>query len=69
MHFYFNQGFPVFLLTCFGKNEKSNLTKSERNTLHAGIQILKEGTQKEGCDPEMVAADLRMDNSNVYGCT
>lgn len=27
---------PVFLLTVFGKNEKTNLTKAERNTL-AGL--------------------------------
>jgi hypothetical protein len=31
--FYADETIPVFLLTVFGKNEKSNLTKAERNAL------------------------------------
>ena len=34
--YYAGTDFPVFLLTVFGKNEKANLTKGERNEL-AGI--------------------------------
>ncbi|VAX26307.1 Antitoxin to RelE-like translational repressor toxin [hydrothermal vent metagenome] len=31
--FYYNQNIPLFLLTIFDKNEKVNLSKSERNNL------------------------------------
>lgn len=31
--FYTGPDWPVFLLTVFGKNEKANLTKAERNAL------------------------------------
>lgn len=34
--YYAGNAVPVFLLTVFGKNEKANLTKSERNAL-AGL--------------------------------
>ncbi|WP_230769548.1 type II toxin-antitoxin system RelE/ParE family toxin [Sphingomonas sp. Leaf4] len=35
--FYFaGEGFPAFLLTVFGKNEKANLSKADRNAL-AGL--------------------------------
>ncbi len=34
--YYAGDVFPVFLLTVFGKNEKANLSKAERNTL-AGL--------------------------------
>jgi hypothetical protein len=34
--YYAGVDYPVFLLTVFGKNEKSNLTKAERNAL-AGL--------------------------------
>ena len=33
IYYYHNRGMPLFLLTVFGKGEKSNLTKSERNEL------------------------------------
>lgn len=33
IYFFHDEGMPVFLLTAFGKNEKANLTKSERNEL------------------------------------
>jgi hypothetical protein len=32
-YFFYNENIPVFLLTAFGKNEKTNLTKAERNEL------------------------------------
>ena len=33
IYFYYKQEVPLFLLTIFGKNEKVNLSKSERNDL------------------------------------
>ena len=33
IYFFYNENIPVFLLTIFGKNEKTNLTKAERNEL------------------------------------
>jgi hypothetical protein len=33
IYFFYNEDIPVFLLTAFGKNEKQNLSKSERNEL------------------------------------
>lgn len=33
IYFFHNENLPLFLITAFGKNEKANLTKSERNEL------------------------------------
>lgn len=33
IYYYHNEGIPLFLLTVFGKNEKANLSKAERNEL------------------------------------
>jgi len=33
IYFYYNESIPIFMLTAFGKNEKTNLTKAERNDL------------------------------------
>ena len=33
IYYYHNESIPLFLLTVFGKGEKPNLTKSERNEL------------------------------------
>ncbi len=33
--YYANESFPVFLLDIFGKDEKANLSKAERNELNA----------------------------------
>ncbi len=38
--FYSGADIPVFLLTVFGKREKSNLSKAERNQLRKGLKIL-----------------------------
>jgi len=35
-----SQSMPLFLLTLFGKNEKSNLSKSERNELATLANLL-----------------------------
>lgn len=41
--FYSGERHPVFLITVFGKNEKANLTKSERNDLAKLAKRLVEG--------------------------
>lgn len=33
IYFFYNETIPLFLLTIFGKNEKINLSKAERNEL------------------------------------
>ena len=33
IYYYHNESIPIFLLTVFGKGEKANLTKAERNAL------------------------------------
>ena len=33
IYYYYNSSTPLFLLTAFGKGEKSNLSKAERNEL------------------------------------
>ncbi|MEZ5536714.1 MAG: type II toxin-antitoxin system RelE/ParE family toxin [Thiolinea sp.] len=33
IYYYYNESVPLFLLTVFGKNEKANLSKAERNEL------------------------------------
>lgn len=40
--YYHDEGLPVFLLTVFGKNEKDNLTKAERNALAGLVKVLAE---------------------------
>jgi len=32
IYFFHNETLPVFLLALYGKNEKANLTRAERNT-------------------------------------
>ena len=38
--YHHSEGLPVFLITVFGKNEKDNLTKAERNALHGMSTVL-----------------------------
>ncbi|MFA7495635.1 MAG: type II toxin-antitoxin system RelE/ParE family toxin [Acidithiobacillus sp.] len=40
IYYYHNQRIPLYLLTIFGKNEKSNITKSERNELAKLVDVL-----------------------------
>jgi hypothetical protein len=43
IYYYHNETIPLFLLTVFGKGEKSNLSKSERNQLvKVTAQIIKQ---------------------------
>ena len=40
IYYYHDQRIPLYLLTLFGKNEKSNITKSERNELAKLVGLL-----------------------------
>ncbi|NCS88775.1 MAG: addiction module toxin RelE [Ignavibacteria bacterium CG2_30_36_16] len=40
IYFYYNETIPLFLLTIFGKNEKINLSKAERNELAKFVKEL-----------------------------
>ena len=40
IYYFHNESMPLFLLTLFGKGEKSNLTKSERNELSKFTSLL-----------------------------
>lgn len=41
IYYYYNKKNPVLLFTVFGKNEKSDLTKKEKNTLYKIVQEIK----------------------------
>jgi len=40
IYYYHNESLPLFLLTLFGKGEKANLTKAERNALARFTSLL-----------------------------
>lgn len=40
IYYYHDPRIPLYLLTVFGKNEKSNVTKSERNELAKLVKLL-----------------------------
>jgi hypothetical protein len=40
IYYYYNETIPLFLLTVFGKNEKANLSQSERNDLSKLTDVL-----------------------------
>ena len=40
IYYFHNNSMPLFLLTLFGKNEKANLSKSERNELAKYASLL-----------------------------
>jgi len=40
IYYYHNETIPLFLLTVFGKGEKANLTKAERNDLAGFTSLL-----------------------------
>ena len=40
IYYFHDEYIPLYLLTVFGKNEKDNLTKSERNELAKLVRIL-----------------------------
>lgn len=42
IYYYHSERIPLYLLTVFGKGEKDNLTKAERNELAELVGVLKE---------------------------
>ena len=42
IYYFYNDTFPLFLLTVFGKSEKVNLSQAERNELAKLVRILLE---------------------------
>lgn len=47
VYFFYNESIPLFLLTIFGKNEKINLSKSERNELTKFVKELVKNYQRK----------------------
>ena len=45
IYYYHSDAMPLYLLTVFGKNEKANLSKSERNELSSLVAALKSRTE------------------------
>jgi len=45
VYYHHNESIPLFLLNVFAKNEKSNLTKAERNQLRELTRLLVAGYQ------------------------
>jgi hypothetical protein len=43
IYYYHNERLPLFLLAAYGKNEKANLSKAERNAMKRLIPILVAG--------------------------
>ena len=41
IYYYYNEGFPLYLLTLYGKHENENLTKAQRNELAKIVEIIK----------------------------
>ncbi len=42
IYYYYNKSIPLFLLTTFGKGEKANLSKAERNELAKLTKLLRD---------------------------
>jgi hypothetical protein len=47
IYFFYNETIPMFLLTIFGKNEKINLSKAERNELSKLVKELVKNYQRK----------------------
>jgi hypothetical protein len=47
VYFFYNESIPLFLLTIFEKNEKINLSKSERNELSKLVRELVKNYQRK----------------------
>jgi hypothetical protein len=48
MYYFHNSEMPLYLLTLFGKNEKTNLSKAERNTLSRAVgELVKNWSRKK----------------------
>ena len=42
IYYYYNKSIPLFLLTAFGKGEKANLSKAERNELAKLTKLMRD---------------------------
>lgn len=40
VYYFCNDTIPVFLITCFSKSDKGNISKSEKNTIKKLVQLL-----------------------------
>jgi hypothetical protein len=49
IYYFHNETMPLYLLTLFGKGEKENLTKAERNALASLVKLLVDA-HEEGAD-------------------
>jgi hypothetical protein len=47
IYYFHSEAMPLYLLTVFGKNEKSDLSKSERNELAALVRMLKANLERK----------------------
>ena len=47
IYYFHSERMPVFLLAMYGKNEKANLSKAERNAMRMRIPILVAGYRKD----------------------
>lgn len=48
IYYFHSDRMPLYLLTAFGKNERSNLSKAERNELAGLVRVLKAGMERSG---------------------
>jgi hypothetical protein len=46
IYYFHSDAMPLYLLTVFGKNERANLSKAERNELAALVRMLKAIVEK-----------------------
>lgn len=46
IYYFHSEAMPLYLLTVFGKNERANLSKAERNELAALVRVLKAMVEK-----------------------
>jgi hypothetical protein len=47
IYYFHNSGMPLYLLTLFGKNEKTDLSKAERNVLSRAVERLVKNWSRE----------------------
>lgn len=38
IYYFYNQEFPIFLFTAYGKNQRANISQAEKNVLHKIIK-------------------------------
>ena len=48
IYYFHSEAMPLYLLTVFGKNEKANLSKAERNDLAKLVGVLKTSVERNG---------------------